>query len=384
VPAIKPIFEDLRATFHQASLGKESNLTHSFIWIWIGKLELQVEFIAPLLIFLFIIVSIYSIRLINIKESIITAFFILSPPMMLAIERANMDLIMYLLLWTGGFFISRKAVNLNLVSVVPIYSAIVMKIYPIAALMTYFFYKKKRILITILILYTFMIAIWLSLYQREVLFLLKNAPHPIPTPIGDLGFGGEYLFLLLNIPYSNHVTIIFGVFSAVIARIYSKTIYIPPVSRYDFKCVLFVIGLSTLLICFLLNTNYDYRCIYFLMTLPFLMTFIKKNSPFTKQRKLGYGIIGAIIFILWNEIWVLIIKTVLVMQKMGFLHLKRFVNREVPLITVAPELFQSKWLYINFLVEHALTWVVMTLLMAIEIKMILEIHSGTKVSVEDK
>ena len=114
------------------------------------------------------------------------------------------------------------------------------------------------------------------------------------------------------------------------------------------------------------------------------MTFIKKNSPFTKQRKLGYGIIGAIIFILWNEIWVLIIKTVLVMQKMGFLHLKRFVNREVPLITVAPELFQSKWLYINFLVEHALTWVVMTLLMAIEIKMILEIHSGTKVSVEDK
>ena len=65
--------------------------------------------------------------------------------MMLAIERANMDLIMYLLLWTGGFFISRKAVNLNLVSVVPIYSAIVMKIYPIAALMTYFFNKKKNI-----------------------------------------------------------------------------------------------------------------------------------------------------------------------------------------------------------------------------------------------
>ena len=120
------------------------------------------------------------------------------------------------------------------------------------------------------------------------------------------------------------------------------------------------------------------------MLLPFILEFLNKEDANIKQRRFGYSMLGALFLILWNEMWVLTIKTALVIKHLGFLHLKRFVNREVPLFTVAPELFQSKWLYFNLLVEHSLTWVVMTLFMAIGIKMILKINCAINKFVKDK
>jgi hypothetical protein len=215
------------------------------------------------------------------KNKICGLFFIMSPAFLLAIERCNNDLIIFILLLFPVLKIRDRNLLTTIVSHLILIICVSLKYYPIAAAIIFFFRDEtlKRKLIHISIQSTFFI-LWIVHVRSDLILQMNFIPNP--------GYAWSFGFDLLNSLTSNLLNIdrqigYFSLGALTIAYLYyacskihslqffEKTLHIKPI-YFD----MYVVGTSILCFCYFVRTSFDHRMIYFIFCIPLLLTIYKK------------------------------------------------------------------------------------------------------------
>ena len=240
------------------------------------------------LIFLYVLVySIFNLK--NKKEWILLSFFILSVPVLLVIERNNIDLLIFIFM----FFIS-KYNHLFLNHLLIIFSSI-SKIYPIV-LFTIFFFENnfKKIIKNLLFLLGMFLII--SLFQIESLLKIFDNKEQFTgygyglyefsilglvkfLKVLDVNFNGDnynwlkYVYVvifvilplfLFNYFYSSKINTIFQDFNFK--------------EKYIFENNFYLLSSTVILLNYIIFSNFVYREIFFLGLLPAILLQKSKSN----------------------------------------------------------------------------------------------------------
>ena len=240
------------------------------------------------------------------KNKIYGLFFILSPAFLLAIERCNNDLIIFILLLFPTFKIKDTKLLPTIASHLFLILVVSLKYYPIACVLIFFFRNEKlRLrLLHISIQCTFFI-LWI-VHVKSDLILQKNI---IPNPGYAWSFGFELLnSLTLNLLNINKQTsyILLGIVT--LAYLYYSCLKMHSLQFLEKSLEIkssyidmYVIGSSILCFCYFVRTSFDHRMVYFIFCIPLLLAFHKKTTD--KVPVLFNPLILVISFIIssWHE-----------------------------------------------------------------------------------
>jgi hypothetical protein len=282
-PTRSPPFADMR-TVQGALLSEEMGfdpqvtnpgdpwlraMNYPKIWFWIAKL-LQFDNETNYLIFVCAYVLAYIVccfLLLRNTPSPYVLLAIFSGASLLAVERGNNDLLVFVLLFAGiglseGYF---RAVTILL--------AAVLKIYPFIAFFT--LAKKPRILIPLVVIiagyFVFDMGELMKLQAGNTAFTdpaSAFAAYGFDTNIKNIQgiFGGQstatyelmkYMLILVSL-----------VLIAMLARIKALS----PTSPSAFKSDLFIAGGSIFFFTYLTSSNWDYRLVFLLLCMPYILS----------------------------------------------------------------------------------------------------------------
>ena len=227
-------------------------------------------------VFLYLSVSFFLInkKLTNILYAFI---FILSAAFILIIERANIDIIIFLFI-----FLIAKYKNLILNHFVVIFTTMI-KFYPIALMGIFLMTKKiKNILINLLIS-TFTVATLIFLQKESLLKIINNKLQF--TGSGVYGFSIFNFFRPLNGDNYYIFLTLFGIFCFLIYfyrncffSVDKKFFFL---KKNEFENRLFFLSSLIILTCYFAFTNFFYREIFLLGLLPYL--FLNLHNGQEKQ-----------------------------------------------------------------------------------------------------
>ena len=294
-----------------------------------GSIFLKIPFFEKysnfyLIYFPYTIISVYICIIIlhfNLKntiELILCTLFIFSPPTLLAIERFNNDILVFILLITACY--SRS----NFTNFLLISFATMAKFYPIVSSIILILRGKNfnRFFYFFLFWVSIIIFFYYELNNIKKIFLMKD------QFIGSWGmsFSINNIFVLsspLQISISRINLIIFTLIVAffLIFIFFSKTKKIKIFQSYDFNNYqnrLFFVGLIICVLNYFVFTNYFYREIFLFFVYPFLIT--NKNNN-TLIRNILYFIIGRhIFFFISNYLYLTVsVKSYPVFSKINYL-----------------------------------------------------------------
>jgi hypothetical protein len=233
----------------------------------------------------FMAIAVGIIRPTSVFELLISCLILFSPAVTLGVERANNDIVIFILVAVSAALLtSRYALN-QLFALLTICVSTLLKIYPSilfgAAL---FSIKNNRKEFVVILASSFLLAAWwLGMYTNEIL-LLKNI---VPKPLDHYVTGARALFTYIGRPFPAVLSISFAGFIAIffvfvmsftfwIIFSLKKKIVAPLVKKSSY--VLFIFGLSILFFTYTINSNYDYRWIFFVFLIPLLFD-IKRAAP---------------------------------------------------------------------------------------------------------
>mgnify|MGYP001315844626 FL=1 len=227
-------------------------------------------------VFLYLSVSFFLInkKLTNILYAFI---FILSAAFILIIERANIDIIIFLFI-----FLIAKYKNLILNHFVVIFTTMI-KFYPIALMGIFLMTKKiKNILINLLIS-TFTVATLIFLQKESLLKIINNKLQF--TGSGVYGFSIFNFFRPLNGDNYYIFLTLFGIFCFLI-YFYRNCFFSVDknfffLKKNEFENRLFFLSSLIILTCYFAFTNFFYREIFLLGLLPYL--FLNLHNGQEKQ-----------------------------------------------------------------------------------------------------
>jgi hypothetical protein len=319
-----PLFTDTRTVTHSIDCvvhGKDPYFVRTFdpwarvynyppIWLefrhlgissrssnWIGTMMAIAT--AATLLFLFNAKTLISAALIF--------FAVISPTVLYAVERGNIDQIIFFLLVFGLVLIDRQRESWRpFLKGFLITLLTVLKIYPIAAVAV-FVRNRKGILTAALTAALSLTALFLTAGHRlhDVLENTPRDPHQ--------SFGAYPFFLSINSPtFHQLVPMIqthyngasFGaIFVGVLATLGGAALggrldrFLPPIDREATRGNIAIAGLAIFCFAFMLGSNYDYRLIFLLPGLAYLVEGVNQNMP---QRSLPAILL--ILLLLWKPI----------------------------------------------------------------------------------
>ena len=225
------------------------------------------------LVFLYLSVSFFLID--KKKSNILYAFiFILSVPFILVIERANIDIIIFLFI-----FLIAKYKNLILSHLVVILTTMI-KFYPIALMGIFLMTKKIKNILINLIISIFTIAILIFLQKESLIKIINN----------KLQFSGSgvYGFSIFNFfrPLDNENYYIFMIFFGIFCffvYLYRNCFFSIDknfffLKKNEFENRLFFLSSLVIITCYFAFTNFFYREIFLLGLLPYLFLNLHNNE----------------------------------------------------------------------------------------------------------
>ena len=231
------------------------------VWIYISQyLNLSNNINSYVFIFCMIMcyVSVYF-SLIKKTSSYMPIFFFFSGSSLLLLERGNIDLLIFFMV----FIIS---LNKKFLSGLVYLSATVLKIYP-AVLLPFFMKKKISNGIIVFPVLLYLISI------RDQLKLISDAtPVSSSTSYGTLSF--SIIFKrYLNFELNHLIISIALIFSLIIIYIVLKNIIAKSGSKEDHKFEnLFICGSLIYFTTFLVAANWDYRLVFLTLCYPYMKT----------------------------------------------------------------------------------------------------------------
>ena len=321
-------------------------------WLWLGYTGLTQDhskFAAILLMSFFFLLSIRILRPENGNEFLLSAMLLLSPAVLLGVERGNNDLIIFILLGLAVFSLNNKNNLLDLIAYFFLFLASILKFYPIASFLIFVRiikdYKKFWMFALFSILFFGVYAVF-SFSDFEY---LKNI---VPKPHGRFTFGAAIFFEWILDEWPVNAMYIYFMAVAVffLAFLLSSRTGLSEVRNNSINTIFFLVGSLNILFCFFANTNYDYRCIFFVLILPWLFENLKCEITPVSTKRFIKMLLLFLPVIVWNETIITLIGL-----KVGS-----------PGITET-KLFAMVNLY---KLEHLSTWIVITILLAFCIELL--------------
>jgi len=241
-------------------------------------------FILPIsLVFILIYIIHFILDVYSFKKFILSFFIIFSVPSMLLIERANLEILIFILI----FFIS--LINKDSILHAFIYLVTHLKFYPAVASVIFLISDQKKKLIKNSFI-SFLLIISVIFFNFEELKMIYGRKDIInPNSIENVGFIiysfyalADLIIISTNELYSANlqkfkyfIYVIQLVFYTFLIRYFLKSLtvkkFLINLTSNSFENKLFLISASILVIIFFLNWNYSYKEIYFLGLIPFLI-----------------------------------------------------------------------------------------------------------------
>ena len=246
-------------------------LNYPPIWVKIGQaanLPDESRFIQVCSLMIFSFVAICAYLLYRFPSYLLLACA-LSTATLFAIERGNIDLIIYALVFGFAFVFPRK------LSPIPILIATVLKLYPVFLLGVLLIKRQFILFFTALI---FVLAIFGYMWGQ--LPFIGRSAGPATVSAWTYDRVASYGFPIIALHLSEYklpswmmggVIIVISLMIFVVALYFRKiNSYLMQTDRLDFS--LFLAGSSIYLGTFIFSPNWDYRLIFLIFCVPFLET----------------------------------------------------------------------------------------------------------------
>tara|TARA_B100001248_G_scaffold15857_1_gene10563 strand:+ start:293 stop:1501 length:1209 start_codon:yes stop_codon:yes gene_type:complete len=234
--------------------------------IWLGYI----------LISLFIFQAISLLRKTNILFLILGSLCIFNPNTLLAIERGNDDIIIFLFCFGLPYLISKKNHFFNATAIFLVWFLSALKYYPITL---YLMFVSKKI--SKFKIYSFSIILinicWLSLSLKEISFLKRRLPNAdaylFSFSLKELFKFGDSSYLILLLLF--FISVLIGyLYLKSDKKVLSE--HFLKVSNFDKKY--FIIGCTLLTFCYLISFNWSYRLIHSLFLLPLILNLLSETN----------------------------------------------------------------------------------------------------------
>ncbi|MBQ3367604.1 DUF2029 domain-containing protein [bacterium] len=232
-----------------------------------------------------------------------TILALLSPVVLLGIERGNTDLFMFFLIALAVFLINK---NKFFLSSIVILSAVFLKLFPIFAAVTFFRSDKKRSF-RFLGIVTVVFIVYLAVTFPDLILISKGTPRPV-----FFAFGKDVVWIkTLMINES------FGVFvkycSYLILAICAVTAFfmlfrnsLPVKFEESLALDSFRAGAIIYIGTFLLGSNFIYRLMFLIFVIPQLVIWIQSFSG--KYKILSFTAFFLVMWLLWEPMIAKIIR----------------------------------------------------------------------------
>ena len=256
------------------------------------------DYLPHIVIFLFIILTVKIIDPQKKIEILLLFLCLINPSTLLAYDRLNMDLFVYILAITVCF---NRIYFINWI--LTLFLSFI-KIYPAALFINIFFENKKRTLtkiFLIIILLIFFTIIYFFYFTDYILYFLNNVSS------GKAGY--HYLFSLNSLPkifkyifnfnYQLLLLVFYSLFILAVIAIYKKSnSSLKDIGDdiYSYNSKLFMIGGYITLISYVIFSNWFYREIFLILMIPYIVR-AKINSRYNISSLLIYFFIARYFFI---------------------------------------------------------------------------------------
>ena len=327
IPPMLPAFADLHVIvggYETALAGINPYITNPYdpwqrllnyprIWMYLGDLGLthQNIFFAGVIIGLLFIITIFKILgRITPAQGIYCALVICSSSTVLAVERGNNDLIIFMLMALAVYLTSSAQSGKNVLTGAVVITASILKLYPIFSLPMLLDSGKPRFIkLALAVMVVFIIYLIANLVDLS--FILQNTPHG-----GNRSFGSAILPSKLLLTFNQQLFIenrqhfiyaarLIGSISLllVLAGVLFSWRHSFKNSRQvtttdQFKLNLFRTGVSIYIGTFALGYNFDYRLIFLILTVPQLLDWYASSLAVKRHAFVTLGLILALMQ--WN------------------------------------------------------------------------------------
>jgi hypothetical protein len=223
------------------------------------------------------------------RDVLVTVLVGLSPGIMLALERANFDLVAFAML--APLVILRRTTAGVWAGSALVLVASALKIYPLVALGPWAWENRARrgaVAGTVAVVLG-VVALGAWAWREDWAKLAIHVPAPTSR---FFSMGAPLLFQHLGLEHATALGRGLLVVGAVGAVAYGRARVVLAERRFDVR-----LGASLLLFCFFARTNYDYRWVFVALVLP----------AAARAGSLGALVVGATALVLWDEavvIWI--------------------------------------------------------------------------------
>jgi hypothetical protein len=302
-----------------------SGLIHEYgaIWLKLGRLGLTRENywgIGLSISTSFLVAAALVLRPKNGGQFALCLAAVCSPAVMLGVERANVDLLIFTLLLPITLLLCRSERSARTLAMALLFLLTVLKLYPgVAAASVLWTSARRRSIFTIIGLFVFTVATWVVLDRDNLALVLNVFERPnVLLP----AFGSRLLFDALRSLHLWPLTFLSSIWAGTIALILVllvswhcayRTPRGQPLSIAECRTgyVKFVAGTAIFIFAFAATTNYDYRYVFVLFSIPLLLRYLEHAPQSSNwERRIAATALGVMVVALWvNGLMALIFST---------------------------------------------------------------------------
>jgi len=313
-----PNYSDLNFIYNDIL---ECKINYPRIWIIFSKFFLQDNFFYLYLLINFIIYNLIFYYLIKNYKSKFFIYFYISGASMLLLERGNVEILIFILLFL--FLISKSFLKILFLSI-----SIILKIFPIFSIISQLNLKNIKVFIICLLIF---ISYFVYNFV-ELNFIFENTPST-----GDISYGTKAITSNLEKHYSIYLNnyILSGLF--LISTIFFYKIFFNNyLNKITYKNdEMFLAGGGIYTATFLLNSNHDYRMIFLIFLVPLILNLEKKLIRYIflisiflslelNRLLFLFGFYGGIINTFFKIILFFLVSFILL-----DIFIKKFINNEI-------------------------------------------------------
>jgi hypothetical protein len=226
---------------------------------------------------------------------------ILSPAVMLGIERSNIELIIFALL-AIALTVNYYSVP---VSLIVVEFAAILKIYPVFGFV-YLLKENRRRFWILFIAASSIFAVYALLSFNDFLQVYKTTPQLVGSSFGiNVWWRGLKHPRFFNLPLSDTISFILQITSYLLALIIVITTFYLGVYKNNDSTLrtgnyldAFRVGASIYIGCFLLMNTHDYRLIFLIFTIPQIIEWLRLKDKGISP--VPFVTLAAMIFSLWS------------------------------------------------------------------------------------
>ncbi len=231
---------------------------------------------------LFLILVFLVIKRLNYTEALLYGLILCSPSIMLAVERGNNDLIIFMILGIALLAMQTNYLYLNYLSLVMIIFASIIKLYPIFTILSFLRMKKQKFIFFLTSTIT-LFVIYVIANFNSLILVSKATPRSKVLSYGgkvvfdiitDRNFASSFKWIMT--PLMIFLLSLIILISLFLIRRDDRLNKINDLNLNQIDA--FRVGSSIYIGTFFIGNNWDYRLIFLLFTVPQILLWSKTKS----------------------------------------------------------------------------------------------------------